>query len=72
MKPGPAPSCLCGHCRTCRCRRYRAANYRKNPEQLSREKAEYKRRRLERLKEGPSDEELDRRAAEWLRSEVIA
>lgn len=65
-KPGPSPSCDCGHCRKCQMRRYRAAHYRRDPKAISAEKAEYRRRRKARVASEPSDCELDRRAAEWL------
>lgn len=65
-KPGPKPSCECGRCRKCQMRQYRAAHYRRDPKAISAEKAEYKRRRMQRIRNEPSDSELDRRAAEWL------
>ena len=67
-KPGPKPLCLCGECRRCRVRRNNAARYRRMPKEIACKNAEYKRRRKLGLKSGRelSDQEMDRRAAEWL------
>jgi hypothetical protein len=66
MKPGPPRSCTCGACCLCRKRASHMAYYHRNAEKVARKNAETKARRKAKVKAGPPDQELDRRAAEWL------
>lgn len=63
-RPGPAPTCECGECRTCETREARRRFYMADITrrgEIIRQNAEAKRAHKNRKPE-PSDEELDRRA----------
>ena len=68
MKPGPPRICDCGECVTCKHRKHRERYYQRNAKRLIQLSAEYRRRRKNRPRPAPAgtDDELDRKAAEWL------
>lgn len=67
MKPGPTPSCTSGDCRTCRSRVVRMRFYFRHRAEIIPRNVAAKRNRKRRVAFNLSDEELDRRASEWLR-----
>jgi hypothetical protein len=70
MKPGPPRLCDCGACYRCNKRRSHMAYYHRNAAKIKAKNAETEKARIagERAKAPVSDQELDRRAAEWLAS----
>ena len=66
MKPGPPRICDCGDCYRCNKRRSHMAYYHRNAAKIKKKNAETKARRKAAAKAGPSEDELDRRAVEWL------
>jgi hypothetical protein len=73
VKPGPPRLCECGECVCCKHRAHREKYYQRNAKRLIQLSAEYRRRRKKAALQKPlilsgrnADDDLDRKAAEWL------
>jgi hypothetical protein len=62
----PLPICTCGSCRLCKVRVAERNYYYRNREAVSKKNYEYTKRRRVIKRMEPNDEELDRKAREWL------
>ena len=70
MKPGPPRECYCGECTLCKHRKHAVNFYQRNKDAIIRKNSENRRLRKQRAKRPqrpqPADDELDRKAREWL------